>query len=185
MEKEEAALKMERWWLNVKNDCAMVESKLSWWFSLGGEWMGRWVGFTGTNESHNLEVGKRESRKWKDSHSGKGGKLRPQEMDGLLRGAKVQQRAGGEMYQPTISTLPAPGSLWHDAAFLADVNFCFSISKWCVRRHGWQETIEPAGWILMALIESQPWSTLTEPVWRHGWNFFAQVVGSMTGNARR
>lgn len=62
--------------------------------------------FTGTNESHNLEVGKSESRKWKDSNSGKGGKLRLQEMDRLLRGAEVQQRAGREMYQRTPPPLP-------------------------------------------------------------------------------
>lgn len=57
----------------------------------------------GTNESHNLEVEKSESRKWKDSNSGKGGKLRPQEMDGLLRGAEVQQRAGEEMQRPSAA----------------------------------------------------------------------------------
>lgn len=41
---------------------------------------------------------------------------------------------------------------------------CFSTLKWCVGRHGGQETVEPAGLILIALIEWQPWSTLSEPV---------------------
>lgn len=40
------------------------------------------------------------SRKWKDSNSRKGGKLRPQEMDGLLRGAKSRWR--------NVPALPLP-----------------------------------------------------------------------------
>lgn len=138
---------------NVWSGWRKAELMIFTWRGMDGEMMS-WV--QGTNESHNLEVGKSESRKWKDSNSGKGGKLRPQEMDGLLKGAEVQQRAGGKMYQALPPPPAPPGPLRHDATFSANLKCCLSTLKRCVRRHVLQESVETAGLILIALIESQP-----------------------------